>query len=144
LAEAPGEAYSYNDYALALYYDTLMNKVFEAHADQVLTQRLGNPLGFEDPYTFEAFGPRNRPGRLAISMRDFARFGLFILHGGRWGDEQLVARAYVEEMFTSIVPADTPVTRGEGAPMLEGQRTLGGGKTITEVDNLIKPRPLHL
>jgi hypothetical protein len=66
-------------------------------------------------------------------MRDFARFGVFVLHGGRWGDEQLLERAYVEEMFTSMVPADAPVTRGEDAPMLEGQRTLGGGKTITEV-----------
>jgi len=32
LTELPGQAYSYNDYALALYYDTLTQKVFRTNA----------------------------------------------------------------------------------------------------------------
>ena len=133
LAEGPGEAYAYNDYALALYYDALMDKVFEPHADEVLARYLGDPLGFEDAYTFEAFGPHDRPGRLALSVRDFARFGQFILHQGRWGEEQLLAPEYVEEMITTVLPADTPIASGEEAPMLENQRTVGGGRTGTDV-----------
>ncbi len=133
LAEAPGEAYSYNDYALALYYDTLMDKVFEADADEVLKRYLGQPLGFEDAYTFEAFGPADRPGRLAVSVRDFARFGQFILHGGRWKDAQLLAGDHVETMVSAVVPPHTPVASGAEAPMIADQRTVGGGKTITPV-----------
>ena len=133
LEEGPGEAYSYNDYALALYYDALMDEVFEAHGDEVLSQHLGEPLQFQDPYTFEAFGPDDRPGRLAISVRDFARFGQLILHQGQWDGEQLLDSAYVEEMLETILPADTPVTSGQEADMLDGQRTIGGSRTITEV-----------
>ena len=133
LEEGPGEAYSYNDYALALYYDALMDAVFEAHGDEVLSRYLGEPLQFQDPYTFEAFGPDDRPGRLAISVRDFARFGQLILRQGQWEGEQLLASAYVEEMLGTILPAETPVTSGRETGMLDGQRTIGGSRTITEV-----------
>ena len=132
LSEAPGEAYSYNDYAITLYYDTLMDRVFEAHGNEVLARYLGEPLQFEDPYTFEAFGPHDRPGRLGISVRDFARFGQFILHKGQWRGERLLDTHFIDEMLDTILPADTPITSGEDAPMLKGQRTLGGGKTITD------------
>lgn len=133
LAEEPGAAYSYNDYAITLYYDTLMDRVFEAHGDQILTQYFAEPLEFEDPFTFEAFGPRDRPGRLGISVRDFARFGLLILRNGQWRGEQLLDHRYIKSMLDTILPADTPITSGEDAPMLDGQRSLGGHKTITGV-----------
>jgi hypothetical protein len=34
--------------------------------------------------TFEAFGADYLPGRIAISVRDLARFGLLYLRDGRW------------------------------------------------------------
>src|SRR5262245_27240938 len=77
LVEKPGQAYSYNEYALALYYDALTLKVFGADGTAILKQRLAEPLQFEDPCTFDAFVAGKRPGRLAVSVRDFARFGLF-------------------------------------------------------------------
>ncbi len=66
LVERPGEAYSYNDFALALYYDTLMEKVYGEKGTEVLKKKLGEVLGFEDRYTFEVFGPGDRKGRLGI------------------------------------------------------------------------------
>ncbi len=132
LTENPGTAYSYNDFAIALYFDTLMHKVFNMHPDAVLSKYLAEPLGFQDTCTFEAFGPQDRPGRLAISVRDFARFGQFILHQGRWNNEVLLEPAYVKQMLNTVVPAETPITQGEDAAMLEDQRSLGGGKSITE------------
>src|SRR5262249_42570517 len=50
LIEPPGQAYSYNDYALALYYDQLMEHVFREPGTTVLRKRLGDPLQFQDPY----------------------------------------------------------------------------------------------
>ncbi|GAB4567273.1 MAG: hypothetical protein Kow0047_19300 [Anaerolineae bacterium] len=133
LAEAPSEAWAYNDYALALYYDVLMQKVFREDGTRVLKTRLADPLQFEDPYTFEAFGPHDRPGRLAISARDLARFGLFYLHRGRWRDRQLLSPDLIQLSLSSVVPPETPQSSGIDAAMLPGQRSLGGGKTITPI-----------
>lgn len=133
LAEAPGKAYSYNDYALALYYDTLMQKVYQDQGTNVLKTRLADVLQFEDRYTFEAFGPNDRPGRLALSVRDFARFGLLCLRQGKWRDRQVVRKDLVELALTNPVPADFPLAGDKDADMLPRQRTLGGNKRITRV-----------
>jgi CubicO group peptidase (beta-lactamase class C family) len=131
LNEAPGEAYSYNDFALALYYDTLMHKVYQQDGTRVLKEQLGDVLGFQDKYTFEAFGPDDRPGRLAISVRDLARFGLLYLRGGKWKDKQLLKPESVRLALSSVVPADLPRTHGKDVDMLPKQRSLGGSKNIT-------------
>jgi len=133
LAELPGAAYSYNDYALALYYDTLMNQVFRESGTEVLRRRLGSVLGFQDPASFEAFGPKDRPGRLAISTRDFARFGLLVLRGGKWGDRQVVDPGLTYLSISAPVPAETPRTSGREGEMIPGQRSLGGTRNITPV-----------
>src|SRR5262245_43763238 len=133
LTEAPGKAYAYNDYALALYYDVLTQKVFRDNGTAVLKARLADVLQFQDGATFEAFGPKDRPGRLAVSVRDFARFGLLYLRGGRWQDRQVVRPDLIRLAVSSPVSGDTPLTSGKDAAMLPGQRSLGGGKNITRV-----------
>jgi CubicO group peptidase (beta-lactamase class C family) len=133
LGEAPGEAYAYNDFALALYYDTLTRLVYKQDGTRVLKEQLGDVLGFQDRYTFEAFGPDDRPGRLAISVRDLARFGLLYLRGGRWKDKQVLAPASVRTALSSPIPSGLPRTRGREADMLPRQRSLGGGKDQTPV-----------
>jgi CubicO group peptidase (beta-lactamase class C family) len=133
LSEAPGAAYAYNDFALALYYDTLTRQVYQQDGTRALKEQLGDVLGFQDRYTFEAFGPNDRPGRLAISVRDLARFGLLYLRGGRWNDKQVLKPALFPMALSSPVPADLPRTRGKEADMLPRQRSLGGGKDITPV-----------
>ena len=133
LEEAPGAAYAYNDYALALYYDTLMEKGYREPGTRVLQSRLGEALRFQDPVSFEAFGPKDRPGRLAISPRDFARFGLLVLRGGKWGDRQLVHPGLMYLSISSAIPATTPLTSGKEGELLPGQRTLGGTRNITKV-----------
>ena len=97
LVERPGEAYSYNDYALALYYDSLTRGVFKEEGTALLKKYFAGPLGFEDACTFEAFGAEDRPGRLAVSVRDFARFGLMYLRGGRWGERQIVRKELIRQ-----------------------------------------------
>jgi CubicO group peptidase (beta-lactamase class C family) len=133
LTEAPGEAYAYNDFALALYYDTLSRRVYRQDGTRVLKEHIGDVLGFQDRYTFEAFGPNDRPGRLAISVRDLARFGLLYLRGGRWSGKQVLTPESVRTALSSPVPAGLPRTRGRGADMLPGQRSLGGAKDQTAV-----------
>lgn len=133
LVEKPGDAYSYNDYAIALYYDTLMHGVYKKDATKVLKEKLGDILGFQDRYTFEAFGKDDRPGRLGLSVRDLARFGLLFLRGGKWNGKQILKRDLVELALESAVPADLPLTSGKEALMLPKARSLGGTKNITPV-----------
>jgi CubicO group peptidase (beta-lactamase class C family) len=131
LVERPGEAYSYNDFALALYYDTLMGKVYGEKGSEVLKKKLGEVLGFEDRYTFEVFGEKDRPGRLGISVRDYARFGLMYMRGGRWKDKQILKEELVRMGVSSPIGADTKLTSGEEAEMIAGQRSIGGTRNIT-------------
>ncbi len=132
LAETPGVAYSYNDYAPALYYDTLTHRVFGTNGTAVLKARLAEPLQFEDNFTFDAF--RNGPsGRLALSVRDFARFGLLYLRNGKWRDQQLLKREFVRQATDTPLSLATPLTSGEFADMLPEQRSIGGTRNITPV-----------
>ena len=133
LMESPGQAYSYNDFALTLYYDVLTEKVFGTSGTEILKTRLGGPLQFQDHHTFNAFGPNNRPGRLALSVRDFARFGLLYLRDGRWNGRQLLKPDLVRMAISSHIPAETPLTGGKEAAMLPGQRSVGGTRNITPV-----------
>jgi len=127
LIEKPGEAWSYNDFALALYYDTLTEKVFQQPGIEVFRTRIAEPLQFEDAFSFN----KPRDGRLAVSVRDFARFGLFCLHRGRWRAKQLVNESAFVVMTNSPVSATLPRTSGKEAEMLPGQRSIGGSKNIT-------------
>ena len=47
LVEAPGEAYAYNDFALALYYDTLTLKVFGTNGTELLREPWPNRSNFK-------------------------------------------------------------------------------------------------
>lgn len=130
LAEKPGEAYAYNDYALALYYDALMDRVYRQDGTDVFRSLIADPIGFEDAYRFGAAG-RQGGGRLSVSVRDLARFGLLYLRDGTWAGKRVLPRGLVKDALGSVVPSRTPRTSGAEAPMLPGQRSIGGGKDQT-------------
>jgi CubicO group peptidase (beta-lactamase class C family) len=128
LTEEPGKAYSYNDYALALYFDVLTQKVFKANGTEILKSRLADVLQFQDPCSFG-----KRAGRLVISVRDFARFGLLYLRGGDWKGRLVLKPDLIRMAISSPVSINTPRTAGKDAEMLPEQRSLGGGKNITPI-----------
>jgi hypothetical protein len=130
--ESPGDAFDYNDWQMALFWDTLFLNVYgatmETVDDAVLRPRLTDRLQCEDSPTFLAFGPGDRAGRFAVSPRDFARFGLLYLRGGNWDGEQLISKEHVAQITTSPLPNTIPRTTGEEAEMCPGQRTIGSQK----------------
>jgi len=129
LVEEPGSAFAYNDWQMALFFDTLSAKVYGAtHASvdsRVLHPLLTDLIGCQDDPTFMAFGEDDRPGRLGISPRDFARFGLLYLRGGRWGDRQLLSREYAKMAVTSPLSNSIPRAGDKAVGMIPGQRTAG-------------------
>ena len=129
--EQPGQAFDYSDYNMALLFDSLFLKVYGStwktvDAD-VLHPKLTRVLGCQDNPTFMAFGTSNRPGRLGISPRDFARFGLLYLHKGKWKGRQLISGKHATLVVTSPVPTSVARTKGSRAEMIAGQRSIGGG-----------------
>jgi len=128
LTETPGAAFAYNDYAIALYVDTLMLKVYGASwptADsQVMQPLLGSRIGWQDRPTYNG----KTAGRIAISIRDLARFGLLYLNQGQWKSAQLLNAELVSLATQSPLSNSVPRTSGIDAEMIADQRTLGGGK----------------
>jgi CubicO group peptidase (beta-lactamase class C family) len=132
IAEAPGTAFDYNDWQIALFSDTLFLKVFGVtHPtldEKVLHPKLTDILQCEDNPTFLAFDIDNRPGRLGISVRDFARFGLLYLHKGNWNGKQILSERLATMAVTSPLPNSIPRATGEAVEMIRGQRSLGSLK----------------
>lgn len=124
--ESPGKAFSYSDFAVALWYDTLMDKVYREKGTAVLQRQLAGPLGFEDPVTFQAFGADGPEPKLRISARDLARFGQMILDGGVAGGRRVLSEASMATLLGSVVPVQVPLSSGRAAEMLPGQKTVGG------------------
>jgi len=127
--ESPGTAYDYNDWQMALFWDTLFLKVYGAtYTDvdaTVLQPRLTSILRCQDNPTFMAFGTGDRPGRLAVSPRDFARFGLLYLHQGNWSGTQVISESNAAMAVSSPLPLSIPRTAGVAAEMIPGQRSIG-------------------
>jgi len=94
VCENPGEAFNYNDYQMALFWDTLFLKVYGATYDTVdsvvLRPMLTDVLQCQDDPTFVASG-HGAKGSLGVSVRDFARFGLLYLRKGNWKGKQLIS-----------------------------------------------------
>jgi hypothetical protein len=129
VSERPGTAFDYNDFQMALFWDVLFTKIYGANYQSVdegvLRPLLTGPLECEDTPTLLAFGEANRPGRLAISPRDYARFGLLYLRHGKWRDQQLLSPGHVKLAVGSPLPSDFPRTSAREAEMIAGQRTIG-------------------
>jgi len=119
LAEAPGTAYAYNDWQMALLFDVLFGKVYGADHktvdETVFHRQLTDLIGCQDDPTFLAFGAGDRAGRLAISPRDFARFGLLYLRQGKWKDKKLIHPELARMAVRNPVPNAIPRAGSEAA-----------------------------
>jgi len=122
VSEKPGSAYCYNDWQMALFWDTLFGKVYGVAArdvnQKVFRPLLAEPLGFED-------GGFDRGGRVSISPRDFCRFGLLYMRQGRWGETQVLNEDAAVAAVGTPLPADLPRAGRQLAEMIPGQRSIG-------------------
>lgn len=120
--EAPGAAYSYNDFAIQLYQKTLFNRVFQDDAKHAaeLPTRLG-ALQFENGLTF------NQKRRIKTSVRDFARISWFWFNRGNWHGRQVLPRRYFDELMKPQVPKELQFTRQAETDDYLGIASYGGG-----------------
>ena len=129
VTEPPGTAFDYNDWQMALFWDTLFLQVYGATYENVdermLHPLLTDSLGCEDSPTFMAFGTKDRPGRLAVSVRDFARFGLLYLRKSNWKGKQLISQEHATMAVTNPLPNSISRAEGQEVEMICEQRTMG-------------------
>jgi hypothetical protein len=129
VAEWPGTAYNYNDWQMALLIDILFQRIYGLGYDHwdrsLLYPLLTDRLGCQDSPTLLNYGPDRAQGRLGISPRDFARFGLLYLNKGHWADEQVIGEKYARIALSEPVPNSIPRAGMEPAEVIKGQRTLG-------------------
>jgi len=110
-AEWPGQAWAYNDYAINLYAYVLAYRVFDLPPRGVFDSRLGF-LGLQDTYRIDNL---TQFGRIKeMSVRDFARIGLFWLEKGAWDGVQVLPESYFSDWVKCQVPADLPRTAADG------------------------------
>src|SRR3989339_43118 len=129
--EAPGTAFDYNDWQMALFWDILFTHVYGATYSTVdatvLHPLLTDIMQCQDNPTMMAFGTGDRPGRVGVSVRDFARFGLVYLNKGNWNGTQIMSEANAVKAVTEPLPNSIPRTTGQAASMCSDRRTIGSG-----------------
>jgi CubicO group peptidase (beta-lactamase class C family) len=99
VAQAPGQAFLYNNYNLLLEGLILERATGERVADY-LARRLWQPMGAEAAASWsldsEASGFEKMESGFNAVPRDYARFGLLIANAGRIDDRQVVPAGWLE------------------------------------------------
>lgn len=119
VAEPPGVAWAYNDYASNLK-NRLIGAILGEPLDVPLFARLA-PLQFQDGSMFTTRGGYG----IATTARDFARIGWFWMNHGHWRNEQILPGAYFDEYMRTQVPESMPHSAGPGIDYLN-VGTVGG------------------
>lgn len=130
VAEPPGTAFDYSDFQSALFWDTLLNRVYGVShgpaADEVLHRLLTEPIRCQDsPRSSRREGAE---GRLLFSTRDLVRLGYLYLRRGQWAGEQLLGEDLVALATASPHPPGLPRSAGIPAEMIPDQRSVGSGR----------------
>jgi CubicO group peptidase (beta-lactamase class C family) len=125
VSERPGEAFSYSDFQVMLFANTLLGKVYDATWERVFNQQIREPLNFEDRWGIIEYED-NDSWRPMYSTRDFNRFGLMIMRHGQWEDRQLISQPHAQLFTATPHPAALPETKAVWTDMLPNQGSYGG------------------
>ncbi len=120
----PGTRYEYNDTRVNLLA-LLTTSVWREPLPQILKERVMDPIGASPTWRWYGYenswitldgrqvqavsGGGHWGGGMFIHARDQARFGLFTLRKGRWGDLQLVDEKWFD---MAVTPSDANPTYG--------------------------------
>ncbi|WP_295720826.1 serine hydrolase [Mucilaginibacter sp.] len=87
---------SANPYLLGVIADTVVKQPLDLFIDQNLFEPLGisNYIVFDDPLNRPYFG-----GGMHLRPRDMLKFGLLYANGGKWKNQQLISKNWVDASF---------------------------------------------
>lgn len=108
----PGTTFVYND-AASYLLSAIVHRLTGQRLLDYLTPRLFAPLGITGATWAQCPRGIDYGGwGLAITTEDMAAFGQLLLQRGRWGEDQLLPAAWIDEAMT--VHADSSGQGGEG------------------------------
>jgi CubicO group peptidase (beta-lactamase class C family) len=121
LAFAPGTACGYSTHAFAhasLVCETVTGKPY----DQFAIEFLFRPIGVEH-WRFQFYEGGDNTGRhpshgLGMPARDLARIGYCLLRGGKWQDQQVIPKWFVDETAAPTHAVQTPEMRWQLNPQV--------------------------
>lgn len=107
--EPPGQTWHYNNYN-PLLLGLVLERATGMSVSEYLATRLWQPLGAEADASWsldsEASGFEKLESGINARPADFARFGLMMLHDGRWNGRQIVSSSWVREATASDTTTD--------------------------------------
>jgi CubicO group peptidase (beta-lactamase class C family) len=114
-ADPPGTKWVYKTGETDLAGVLVSNAVGRPLADY-LSQKVWAPYGMdEDAVWLEDAGGHERGGCcISMTLRDYARFGEFMLDGGRAGDHPVLAPGWIDDATRAHVALPGPGERGYG------------------------------
>ncbi|QWB99376.1 beta-lactamase family protein [Mycoplasmatota bacterium] len=98
----PGEEFMYSNFATYML-SAIITKVTGMTLNAFLKKHLYDVIGLEDIDWPEFSGYSLGCTGLKLSVKDMARFGLFLLNEGMWEDKQIVSKAYLQEATSKQV-----------------------------------------
>ena len=90
----------------------LLQEVTNKSISQYLYDKIWNPLGMEDSAYFILDDVKDEfaLGGLNATLRDYAKFGLLYLQYGRWSDNQIISKQWIEDSHSTdaihLVPGE--------------------------------------
>jgi CubicO group peptidase (beta-lactamase class C family) len=91
----PGQEFFYNSGVLTLL-SAIIHKVAGKPLDEFVRGALFEPLGITEFEWTRVKGDTDASGSLRLRPRDMAKIGQLVLAGGRWNDNQIVSKAWIE------------------------------------------------
>ena len=121
LAFDPGTGCGYSTHALshaALVCETVTGMPYDKFAIKALFE----PIGIEH-WWFQYYEGGEKYGRhpshgLGMPARDLARIAYCMAHGGRWNDQQVIPKWFVDETATATHDVNTPEMRWKLNPQI--------------------------
>lgn len=107
--EAPGGTWRYNNYH-PLLLGLVLERVTGMSVSDYLATRLWQPLGAEADASWSLDSERSGFEKMESGVnarpRDYARFGLMMLHDGVWNGQRIVSEEWVREATAPSVETD--------------------------------------
>jgi CubicO group peptidase (beta-lactamase class C family) len=113
----PGENFVYNNWDF-----NVAGHVFERYTQQSIyqeiEQQLAIPLGFQDWHIdnqkkYHKDSQSKYPAyHIYLSTRDLAKVGQLMLQKGKWGDQQIISKSWIEKITTPVTTHAEVLSRG--------------------------------
>jgi CubicO group peptidase (beta-lactamase class C family) len=103
---APGTTFEYGPVPFQIFGEVLRRKLKTETPLDYLKRRIFSPINLQiASWTHQGDQP-NMPSGAFMTAREWAKFGLFLKNGGKWGDKQIVPKRLLDECFvgTTVNP----------------------------------------